>query len=64
MAMPTAGASHHWAAQLGIDLVWLPTRCPALNPLEALWRSGKPTSCANRQYPTSDEVGERFLVYL
>jgi hypothetical protein len=46
------------------DLLWLPTRCPELNPLEALWRSGKQTICANRQYPTIDEVVERFLVYL
>jgi DDE superfamily endonuclease len=61
---PTAGASQRLAAQLGIELLWLPTRCPELNPLEALWRSGKQTICANRQYPTLDEVVERFLVYL
>jgi transposase len=60
----TAGASQHLAAQLGIELLWLPTRCPDLNPLEALWRSGKQTICANRQYPTIDEVVERFLVSL
>jgi transposase len=60
----TARASQHLAAQLGIELLWLPTRCPELNPLEALWRSGKQTICANRQYPTIDEVVERFLVYL
>jgi transposase len=60
----TAGASQHLAAQLGMELLWLPLRCPELNPLEALWRSGKQTICANRQYPTIDEVVERFLVYL
>jgi transposase len=60
----TAGASQRLAAQLGIELLWLPTRCPELNPLEALWRSGKQTICANRQYPTIDEVLARFLVYL
>jgi transposase len=60
----TASASQHLAAQLGIELLWLPTRCPELNPLEALWRSGKQTICANRQYPTIDEVVERFLIYL
>ena len=53
----TAGASRRLAAQLGIELLWLPTRCPELNPLEALWRSGKQTICANRQYPTIDEGG-------
>jgi transposase len=60
----TAGASQRLATQLGIELLWLPTRCPELNPLEALWRSGKQTICANRQSPTIDEVVERFLVYL
>jgi transposase len=60
----TAAASQCLAAQLGIELLWLPTRCPELNPWEALWRSGKQTISANRQYPTIDEVVERFLVYL
>jgi transposase len=60
----TAGASQQVAAQLGMELLLLPTRCPELNPLEALWRSGKQTICANRQSPTIDEVVERFLVYL
>jgi transposase len=60
----TACASQPWAAQVGMELLWLPTRCPELNPLEALWRSGKQTICANRQYPSIDEVVERFLVYL
>jgi transposase len=60
----TAGASQRLAAQLGMELLWLPTRCPELNPLEALWRSGKQTICANRQYPTIQEVGARFLAYL
>lgn len=60
----TAGASQQLATQLGIELLWLPKRCPELNPLESLWRSGKQTICANRQYPTIDEVVERFLTYL
>jgi hypothetical protein len=33
-------------------------------PVERLWRSGKQPICANRQYPSIDEVVERFLVYL
>jgi hypothetical protein len=60
----TAGSSQILAAQVGIELLWLPTRCPELNPLEAWWRSGQPTICANRPYPTIDEGVERFLVYL
>jgi hypothetical protein len=47
-----------------MELLWLPVRCPELNPLAALGRSGKQTICANRPYPTIDEVVERFWVYL
>lgn len=60
----TAGASQRLAAELAIELLWLPKRCPELNPLEALWRNGKQTICANRQYATIEEQGERFRVYL
>lgn len=60
----TAGASQRLAAELAIELLWLPKRCPELNPVEALWRSGKQTICANRQYATIEEQVERFLVYL
>jgi len=60
----TAHGSQRLAAQLAIELLWLPKRCPELNPVEALWRSGKQTICANRQYATIEDQVERFLVYL
>jgi transposase len=60
----TAGDAQRLAAELEIELLWLPKRCPELNPVDALWRSGKQTICANRQYATIEEQVERFLVYL
>src|SRR5262249_8226643 len=44
----TAGDAQRLAAELEIELLWLPKRCPELNPVDALWRSGKQTICANR----------------
>jgi hypothetical protein len=35
-------------AALRIQLAWLPTACPALDPGEALWRDGKQKVSANR----------------
>jgi hypothetical protein len=58
-----ASASQYLAAQFDIELLCLAPRCPARNPLEALWRSGTQTICANRQCQTIDWMVERFLVY-
>jgi hypothetical protein len=60
----TAGASQQLAAELGIELQWLPKRCPELNPLDKLWGTAKQQVCANRQYPTIEELVERFVTYL
>ena len=60
----TAGASQQLAAELGIELLWLPKRCPELNPLDKLWGMAKHQVCANRQYLTMEELVERFLHYL
>lgn len=57
----TAAASQRLADKLRIELLWLPTRCPELNPMEHLWRDAKPRVCANRQYPTIDIQLARFL---
>lgn len=57
----TAAASQHLANMLQIELLWLPKRCPELNPMEHLWRDAKQRVCANRQYPTIDIQLERFL---
>lgn len=60
----TAQGSQRTAAQLHIDLLWLPKRSPELNPLERLWGNGKDHVCANRQYATIDEEVDRFVLYL
>jgi transposase len=60
----TAAASQRLADKLQIELLWLPKRCPELNPMEHLWRDAKQRVCANRQYPTIDIQLERFLRYV
>ena len=60
----TAHDSKALAAQLDIMLIWLPPKCPQLNPLDRLWKCGKQKVCANRQYKSIDEQEDRFLDYL
>jgi transposase len=60
----TAKASQRDARSFGIQLVWLPVRCPELNPMDHLWRHGKERICANRQYGSIAELVHRFLHYL
>jgi hypothetical protein len=59
-----AGRSRRLARLLGIELVWLPVRCPELNALDHLWRHGKERVCANRQYGSIEEQVHHFLHYL
>jgi hypothetical protein len=58
----TARASQRAAE--GMTLLWLPKRCPELNPLETLWGQAKDVICANRQYRSIEEQVDRFLDYL
>jgi transposase len=60
----TAKASQRDACSFGIQLVWLPVRCPELNPVDHLWRHGKERICANRQYGSIAELVHHFLHYL
>jgi len=60
----TAVASFTTAADLGIDLFWLPKRSPHLNPVDHLWRTAKQHVCANRQYHTLEELIDRFTIYV
>jgi len=60
----TAKATLALAAALRITLAWLPTACPELNPVEALWRDGKQRVSANRVYSTVDEQADRFTDHL
>lgn len=47
----TAKASRALAAELGIELRFLPTACPELNPVEGLWRHVKGRVLANEPTP-------------
>jgi hypothetical protein len=60
----TAHASQALAAELKIELVWLPVRCPELNPMDHLWRLGKQRVCANRQHAHIEDLVEDFVAYI
>jgi transposase len=60
----TAHASQRLAAELNIRLLWLPKRCPELNPMDHLWRAPKAKVSANRQDLTIELAVERFMRYL
>jgi DDE superfamily endonuclease len=60
----TAEDSVGWAEEYDIDLLWLPKRCPELNPMDTLWGQGKDRISANKQDATIDDQVEQFLTYL
>jgi hypothetical protein len=60
----TAGRSQELAEELGLELLWLPKRCPHLNPMDHLWRHGKEVMLANHQYDSIDTQAEDFVTYL
>src|SRR5438552_775550 len=60
----TAQASQDTAAELGIELLWLPVRSPHLNPMDHLWRHGKEVLSANHQYASIDTQVDWFIAYL
>jgi transposase len=60
----TAGTSGRLAAELGIELLWLPPRTTNVNPMDRLWRFGKERICANRQHPDIDTQADMFVKYL
>ena len=54
----TAGASRELAADLGVELRFLPTACPELNPVEGVWRRAKGRVLANEPTPDlGDSLG-------
>ena len=59
-----AKASRRLAGQLGIELRWLPTACPELNPVDHLWRHLKQDVLANEPLPNLDIVLKRAWTYL
>jgi transposase len=60
----TAQQSEERTAELGIETIWLPTRCANINPMDRLWRWGKEKICANRQHGCIDQQAKRFIEYL
>jgi transposase len=60
----TARASRTLARQLGVELRFLPTACPELNPLEGLWREIKGRVLANEPTPDLDVSLRRALDHL
>jgi transposase len=60
----TAQESKDFAAELGIELIWLPPRSTNINPMDRLWRWGKDKMCANKQYLSIDYQADRFIDYL
>jgi DDE superfamily endonuclease len=60
----TAKRSAQLAEWFDIDLLWLPKRCPKLNPMDTLWGQGKDVISADKQYTTIDEQVARFLAHL
>ncbi|MGZ3744945.1 MAG: transposase [Pseudobdellovibrionaceae bacterium] len=59
-----AAKSQKLATELGIHLIWLPTRSPELNAMESLWGFAKPRVCANRQYGTIENEVQKFIRFL
>jgi len=60
----TAAGSVGLAAEMDIELLWLPKRSPHLNPMDHLWRHGKGVVSANWQYGSVDALAEAFIAYL
>lgn len=55
----TAKASREMASERGIELRWLPTACPELNPIESLWRWLKGAILCNHQADRFDQTVEQ-----
>lgn len=45
----------------GMTLLWLPKRCPELNPLDTLWGQSKDVISVNKQYATIEEQVNLFV---
>ena len=60
----TAQRSRELAWALGIELRWLPTACPELNPVDHLWRHLKRDVLGNCGLQKVTTALDRALVYL
>ena len=59
----TAQSSADLAAELDIEMIWLPTRATNINPMDRLWNWGKDKICADKQYLSIDSQADRFIQY-
>jgi transposase len=59
-----AQASRQLAHTLGLELRWLPTACPELNPVDHLWRHLKRDVLANEPIPDLEATLQRAWAYL
>lgn len=60
----TAEASQSLADDLDVELLWLPTRMPKLNPVDHLWGHAKGRVSANKQHETIEEHVDRFVLHV
>lgn len=60
----TAAGSQDWAERHGLGLLWLPKRCPELNPMDTLWGQAKEVVSANKQTDNLEAHVDRFIRYL
>lgn len=60
----TARATQRLAAQLDIQLVWLPKQTPELNAMDQLWRELKRLIAANRQAASIDLLATSALLWV
>jgi transposase len=60
----TAEATRSLAEDLDIELAFLPKRSPHLNGMDHLFRRGKQTVSANRQYPDIDAHAGAFMAWV
>lgn len=60
----TAADSRGLAHEYGMELLWLPKRCPELNALDHLWGHAKDNVCANHQDPSIDHLVDTFIRYI
>jgi transposase len=57
----TAAVSQALADELDIELRWLPTACPELNPVESLWRWLKGRILCNHQPDNIEDTTQTAL---
>jgi hypothetical protein len=60
----TAKGSVEMAGWFDVEPLWLPKRCPELNPMDTLWGQAKDAICADKQYASLDEQVDRFIRHL